>query len=117
MLQIAVVHERQRFGVARAEQENQAAVPAALHAIFVFDHEAVLIFPGEHVRFHANRENAELARGAFHRAPAIIVRLVRHVEIDARPVTRALLVKLPVSVFHRLDGGFHVEHLLDMFVG
>ena len=98
-------------------KKNQAAIAAAFHAIFVFDHEAVLIFPGEHVGFHANGEDAELARRAFHRAPAIIVRLLRHVEIDARPVTGALLVQLAVGVFHRGDAGFHVENLLNLLVG
>ena len=46
VLQIAVVHERERLGVARAEQKNQAAVAPPFHAVFVFDHEAVLVFPG-----------------------------------------------------------------------
>src|ERR1044071_8705128 len=60
VLQIAVVHQRQRLVIALTEKKNQAAVTAALHAILVFDHKAVLVLPGEHVRFHADREHAEL---------------------------------------------------------
>jgi hypothetical protein len=62
-------------------------------------------------------KNTELARRAFHGAPAIIVRLVRNVEVDARPVAGAQLVLLSISIFHSVDAGFHVEDLGDMLVG
>ena len=117
MLQIAVVHQRERLGVARAEEKNQAAIAPAFHAVFVFDHEAILIFPGEHIGFHAYGKNAELPRRAFHRAPAVIMRFLRHIEIDARPIAGALLVQFAIGVFHRGDAGFHVENLLNLLIG
>jgi hypothetical protein len=45
------------------------------------------------------------------------VRLLRHVEVDARAVARFELVQLAVGVFHGVDAGLHIEDLFDLFVG
>jgi hypothetical protein len=45
------------------------------------------------------------------------MRLFGNIEVDARPITGALFIQIAVSVFHGFDTNFHIENLLNVFVG
>jgi len=75
------------------EQENQAAVPATLHAKFIFDHEAILAFQASMSDFMRIAKTPSL-REAPSWCPIDNSAAPAARKIDARPVTRTLLVQL-----------------------
>src|SRR5262249_5709316 len=84
VLEHAVVDDRERLPVSHAEDHDEAAVRARLHAILFFGH---AVAPVDDVGLHADREDADLAARALHRAPAGITRraLPPHPDIPPPP--------------------------------
>src|SRR5581483_2550532 len=115
VLEHAVVDDRERLAVAHAEDHDEAAVCAGLHAIFFFGH---AVGPVDDVGLHADREDADLAARALHRAPAVVAvgALRRHPDIHARTVDRVAFQKIVVAGLQRFEAAFHVEQLLDILV-
>src|SRR5581483_1932070 len=85
VLEKAVVDERDRHAVARAEHEQEAAISSGLDAVLVLALVALLSRPADDVREHARDDVAVAARAAGHERPTIVALrpLARQVNVDA----------------------------------
>src|SRR5215470_15383251 len=117
MLQIAVINKRDGLAVLNAGQEDQAAKPAGPETIFFLRDRALIFLFVNHVRFHANGKISGY-RAAFHSAPLIdfFRILCRDLNIDSWAAYGFLPRQLGVSLFERLHGNFHGEHLFHIVV-
>src|SRR5581483_2367749 len=117
MLEHAVVDEGERLGIARGDEQDQAAIGAGLAAVFVFGPVAVgVLRPGDNVGFHADGEIAVV--DAFHGAPADIAvfALAGVIHVDARPVHGAAARQLTEGFLLHADAVLHGEDFADEIV-
>jgi hypothetical protein len=117
VLQVAIVHERERLAVARAVEEHQPAERAGLHTVLVLRVAAVRADGKVHdVRLQPHGVIA--AARALDGAEAVvgIGPIAGYIGIDARPVDGFALDKRGERGFLHLDAFAHVEHLGDDFV-
>ncbi|MBI3059646.1 MAG: hypothetical protein HYY81_10135 [Deltaproteobacteria bacterium] len=92
MLKVTIVHQGQRLSIFHAEEKNQAEIGARPNAVFIFGLKLAFTVPYEHIRLHTDCKNAQLPGDALHRAPAIVMGLLRYVKVDPWAVTGALFV-------------------------